>query len=294
MRKYLSLSVLLFLATLAWGQASADQRSVSEKGYEYINYTNNQGPHPQKGDYAYYHAQIRNGDTILFSSRAIADNIPNIKIGDAEAQGEDRSPVEDVLLQLAVGDSVTIFLPLDNETGTLPGFDEAEFMPYDVVLLEIKDERAYQMHLAEAEKVKKRVRAREPLIKAKVEQVAAQYAEGKLADQLIETPTGLTYLIHQVGDGPKPPVNELVNVHYYGALLDGTPFDNSFKRGTPFVFELGAGQVIKGWDEGIALLNKGGAATLFIPAELAYGAKGAPPVIPPNAKLIFYVEVIQD
>ena len=83
-----------------------------------------------------------------------------------------------------------------------------------------------------------------------------------------------------------------VKVHYKGELLDGTVFDSSFKRNQPIEFSLGVGQVIPGWDEGIALLNKGAKATLIIPSDLAYGAAGAGGVIPPNATLKFEVELV--
>ena len=82
-----------------------------------------------------------------------------------------------------------------------------------------------------------------------------------------------------------------VEVNYFGVLADGTPFDNSFKRGQTFTFPLGAGRVIPGWDEGIAMLNVGSKATLFVPYELGYGEAGSPPNIPPKAELIFYVEL---
>lgn len=83
-----------------------------------------------------------------------------------------------------------------------------------------------------------------------------------------------------------------VSVHYTGKLTNGTVFDSSVTRGTPIEFQLGVGRVIKGWDEGIALMKVGGKATLTIPPELGYGARGAGGVIPPNATLIFDVELV--
>jgi FKBP-type peptidyl-prolyl cis-trans isomerase len=102
----------------------------------------------------------------------------------------------------------------------------------------------------------------------------------------------LRYIIHEQGDGPLPMVEEPVAVHYYGMLdADAKMFDTSFKVGQPYRFPLGVGQVIQGWDEGLLLLPKGTKATLLIPAALAYGAAGSPPMIPENADLIFYVEL---
>ncbi len=100
-----------------------------------------------------------------------------------------------------------------------------------------------------------------------------------------QTASGLFYHIDEEGTGDKPAKGNSVKVHYKGELLDGTVFDSSFKRNEPIEFSLGVGQVIPGWDEGIALLNKGAKATFIIPADLAYGAAGAGGVIPPNAPL---------
>jgi peptidylprolyl isomerase len=89
-----------------------------------------------------------------------------------------------------------------------------------------------------------------------------------------------------------PQVGDVVAVHYRGQLEDGTVFDSSYDRGQPIRFALGQGRVIRGWDEGIALMNQGGKARLIIPPDLAYGAAGAGGVIPPNATLIFDVELV--
>jgi peptidylprolyl isomerase len=106
------------------------------------------------------------------------------------------------------------------------------------------------------------------------------------------TASGLKYTELVAGSGDAPAPGAIVSVHYTGTLENGTVFDTSYKRGQPFQFPLGAGRVIKGWDEGIALMKKGGKAVLTIPPELGYGARGAGGVIPPNATLIFQVELV--
>ena len=107
-----------------------------------------------------------------------------------------------------------------------------------------------------------------------------------------ETTTGLRYKILQNGEGKQATKGANVSVHYKGQLLDGTVFDSSYKRNEPIDFPLGVGQVIKGWDEGIALLSKGAKATFIIPADLGYGSAGAGGVIPPDASLQFEVELV--
>jgi len=95
-----------------------------------------------------------------------------------------------------------------------------------------------------------------------------------------------------VGTGAEAKPGDRVSVHYTGWLTDGTKFDSSKDRGTPFAFSLGAGEVIQGWDQGVAGMKVGGKRKLTIPSELGYGARGAGGVIPPNATLIFDVELL--
>jgi peptidylprolyl isomerase len=103
----------------------------------------------------------------------------------------------------------------------------------------------------------------------------------------------IEYIEVETGDGEQPVPGDRVAVHYTGTLEDGTIFDSSFDRGQPIEFVLGQGQVIPGWEQGIAMMREGGKATLVIPPELAYGPQGAPPTIPPNATLTFEVELVQ-
>jgi FKBP-type peptidyl-prolyl cis-trans isomerase FkpA len=108
----------------------------------------------------------------------------------------------------------------------------------------------------------------------------------------IVTPSGLKYTDLQVGTGAEARSGNTVQVHYTGWLLDGTKFDSSRDRNQPFPFKLGAGQVIKGWDEGVAGMKVGGKRKLVIPPDLGYGRQGAGGVIPPNATLVFDVELL--
>ena len=106
------------------------------------------------------------------------------------------------------------------------------------------------------------------------------------------TESGLTFEDIKVGDGPEPVAGRAVKVHYTGWLTDGTEFDSSRQRSEPFEFVLGRGQVIQGWDEGVATMKVGGQRKLTLPPALAYGERGAGGIIPPGATLVFDVELL--
>jgi peptidylprolyl isomerase len=108
----------------------------------------------------------------------------------------------------------------------------------------------------------------------------------------MKTASGLEYVETEAGTGAQAKAGDTVRVHYTGKFLDGKVFDSSISRGEPLEFPLGKGRVIRGWDEGIALMKVGGKATLTIPPQLAYGESGAGGVIPPNATLLFDVELV--
>ena len=108
----------------------------------------------------------------------------------------------------------------------------------------------------------------------------------------MKTSSGLEYIEIEAGTGAQAVAGKTVSVHYTGKFPDGKVFDSSISRGEPISFQLGAGRVIKGWDEGIALMKVGGKAQLTIPSNLAYGERGAGGVIPPNATLVFDVELV--
>jgi FKBP-type peptidyl-prolyl cis-trans isomerase len=110
---------------------------------------------------------------------------------------------------------------------------------------------------------------------------------------LTTSPSGLQYEDTVAGTGPEASAGKTVEVHYTGTLADGTKFDSSHDRRAPFSFKLGAGQVIKGWDEGVAGMKVGGTRKLVIPPNLGYGSRGAGGVIPPNAQLTFVVELLK-
>jgi peptidylprolyl isomerase len=126
--------------------------------------------------------------------------------------------------------------------------------------------------------------------------VASASKKQEKASKMTKTPSGLQYEDTVVGTGASPKPGQTCVMHYTGWLWEneakGKKFDSSVDRGQPFEFQIGVGMVIKGWDEGVATMKVGGKRTLIIPAELGYGARGAGGVIPPNATLMFDVELL--
>lgn len=112
-------------------------------------------------------------------------------------------------------------------------------------------------------------------------------------ENAVTTESGLKYIDIVEGNGTMPQTGQTVTVHYTGVLENGQKFDSSRDRNQPFSFKIGVGQVIKGWDEGVATMSVGGRRQLIIPPELGYGSRGAGGVIPPNATLIFDVELLK-
>lgn len=129
------------------------------------------------------------------------------------------------------------------------------------------------------------------LSSANLEAGAAFLQENSGREGVVSLPSGLQYRVVEVGTGASPAESDVVSVHYEGRLVDGTVFDSSIKRGEPAVFPVAG--VISGWTEALQLMEEGAKWEIFLPAELAYGERGAPPVIGPNAVLIFDVQLLK-
>jgi peptidylprolyl isomerase len=140
-----------------------------------------------------------------------------------------------------------------------------------------------------AEAQTRRPAVRRPVVRRPVKK---PMSDPNLASGSVKTASGLIFVLTKKGTGPQAKAGDTVSVHYTGTRTDGTKFDSSRDRGEPIEFPLGRGRVIKGWDEGIAMMHVGDQAVLVIPPTIGYGSRGAGGVIPPDATLIFVVELV--
>jgi FKBP-type peptidyl-prolyl cis-trans isomerase FkpA len=280
--------IFLFSICLLW--SCENKPTTTPSGYTYIHHVKNSGPKPQKGEEAEFVVDIRNETTVVNSSRQTGQPAKFLIPETGEPQ-KSISPIVEALQVMAIGDSLTILQSIDSFPRKPPGFENSEFVYYDIVLQKINSKEAIEKErAAEMEKMKAN-QAREAAIGTQTEDLMKKYLDKKLGGDLKTTESGLKYYVIEAGTGKQVENGSFANVHYYGITTDGKMFDNSFRRGAPYPVPVGRGQVIKGWDEGLQLFKEGTKAILFIPGELGYGAAGSPPNIGPNAELVFYIEI---
>jgi FKBP-type peptidyl-prolyl cis-trans isomerase len=246
---------------------------------------------PAEGSVVTVHILTKIGDSVLFDSRKNNNNEPvPAQIAKPQYNGD----LMEGLMLLTEGDSALFRVSADSifRNGQMPPFvKKGDTVQFYVKMVSVKSMEDFQK--AEDETAKKQIGADEEIIK--------KY----LVDNNItatKTASGLYYSITQAGTGENAKAGQEVSMYYTGKLLDGTTFDSNqdpkFGHTEPFKFPLGTGQVIKGWDEGIALLNKGAKAKLIIPSPLGYGTRGMPgnpnnaKGIPANSILVFDVEML--
>ncbi|MEM9546305.1 MAG: FKBP-type peptidyl-prolyl cis-trans isomerase [Bacteroidota bacterium] len=273
---------------------NSPKKLITKSGFEYTHVSTG-GEQVKEGDYVYIAFSMKGSDGTVLQEIEEGPNMPIMQMPKPDQETPMKNPVVDMLMNGGLGDSMTLIIPLDSlPNKDNPQFAGMEYLEYETYISRIEDETGYKADMEarrlEQEKKMEESKARLEEVGENVNTTLADYKDGKLDVQT--TPEGLKYVIHEQGEGPFGETTKRVSVHYYGVLMDGKMFDSSFKRGMPLPFTVGRGEVIRGWDLGIPLLRKGGKASLFIPSELAYGASGNPPVIPENADLMFYVELM--
>lgn len=268
--------------------ANSQAQNVSEHGYRYLHHLQKGGVKPKRGEAILANVDIFVGNFLLSSSKKNPNGIYRYDIPGTEDTINYYPPLMDAALMMGKGDSITIFQNVDdNMRQYLPAAEkEAKEIRFEIVLNEI-------VTLEQKAVAAKALEGAIKVIADKVRAKAKAYAAGQLNTAITSFPSGLKMIVEEVGQGATIQEGEAIQVHYYGCLTDGTPFDNSYSRRQPLQFPAGVGQMIGGFDEGVMHLNHGSHAYLFIPPSLGYGSEeAAGGTIPANSELVFYIEIL--
>ena len=285
MRKnFFLLSALFLMLSVLTGCSNAPKGyQATDNGLYYRLFTNNGGENPQIGDLLELTMSCSVNDTVVI--------LPLTKNIIPMTEPSFWSDFVEGFSMMHKGDSASFIVDIDSSFVNLfgyntlpPQFSSTDIMRFEVRLDDFYPESEFRFRMIE--NIKKNYPAETE--KAVSDLNAYLEKNGVVAQP---TSTGLYYVKTQDGTGEKPSKGSTVKAHYTGYLLDGTVFDTSIERGEPIEFVLGVGQVIPGWDEGIALMSKGEKAVLYIPYYLAYGDRDLG-VIPPFSNLVFEVELI--
>lgn len=285
MRKnFFLLSALFLMLSVLTGCSNAPKGyQATDNGLYYRLFTNNGGDNPQIGDLLELTMSCSVNDTVVI--------LPLTKNIIPMTEPSFWSDFVEGFSMMHKGDSASFIVDIDSSFVNLfgyntlpPQFSSTDIMRFEVRLDDFYPESEFRFRMIE--NIKKNYPAETE--KAVSELNAYLEKNGVVAQP---TSTGLYYVKTQDGTGEKPSKGSTVKAHYTGYLLDGTVFDTSIERGEPIEFVLGVGQVIPGWDEGIAMMSKGEKAVLYIPYYLAYGDRDLG-VIPPFSNLVFEVELI--
>ena len=258
----------------------------SESGMYYRYLTQNEGETAKLGDIVEidlsYYLMQEGGDSLMYTTSMLPEPAFDL-VRESTFPGD----LYEGFTMMHKGDSMSLIMSADSvfrrqfHAPIIPDFVKPETMlRWEVKMKDIMTEDEFTA----------RQNAKEEAKFAEAKQVLDAYLAENGIDA-VPTETGLVYVCTKQGKGVQPKEGQNVKVHYTGKLLDGTVFDSSVDRGEPISFPLGMGNVIPGWDEGIALMKKGEKGVLYIPAKLAYGGRNAGP-IPPYSNLIFEVELV--
>lgn len=280
-KKIVLLLLLLPLGYLATAQTKGFK--VSPTGLQYKFLKDKEGPNLKEGDIV----------KLNFMMKTEKDSLLRSTFGDANPvemplqKGAFKGSLEEGLLMMSAGDSA-IFLV--NADSLFSKMFNAQLPPFirkgsniSFLIKVISKMNAEEKKVEDTKNAAEGVGKEDKLI---VDYMAKNNLKG------VKTSSGMYYVQTKAGNGVKAEKGKTVSVHYTGTLLNGTKFDSSVDRGQPFEFGLGAGQVIAGWDEGLALMSIGEKGILLIPSRLGYGPRGAGGSIPPNATLVFDVELL--
>ncbi|MEO1257855.1 MAG: FKBP-type peptidyl-prolyl cis-trans isomerase [Bacteroidota bacterium] len=294
----LILSALCILTLLA--SCGEGDKNTTANGYKLQRFKDGKGKKPAVGDLAFVNLYFYMDGKMQTSTRQ-QNRVMPVKVYSTEELKKMKetgtpNPLYEAISVMSVGDSLRVDVPITDEMRKDERMVNAKEMFYHIVMEDAKTQDEFnaerQAEKDRMEQLSLESQARVGEVSAIVTDIAAEYRAGKISDKITTTNSGLKYMVLENGTGAACSPGQNVQVHYYGTLTNGEMFDNSFQRGQPFTFKLGVGQVIKGWDEGVALLKGGDKAVLFIPSELGYGKAGGGAKIPGDSELIFYIEAL--
>jgi FKBP-type peptidyl-prolyl cis-trans isomerase len=291
------MTLTLLGATVALSQASCNAQSAGFKklpsSLQYKLVKDAPGRTAQVGDYMEIHLinsfkGSRKTDTVMFDTRKMNNNMPVPVMVQKPSFGGD---IAEAFPMLSEGDSIVLKTPIDSVLKMgfpmMAGVEKGKGQTLDYYIKVVKVRTQAEMQKETAEKASKQNVIDDQLLRD-------YFTKNNIKAQ--KTASGLYYRIDNPGTGAALQTGQQITMNYTGKLLDGTPFDSNvdpqFGHVSPFVFALGTGGVIKGWDEGIALFKKGGKGVLYIPSSLAYGERSPSPAIPASSVLVFDVEVV--
>ena len=283
MRKLFFLALIATVAT----QIACKKGSVTtEHGYKFTNHTEKGGTKPQPGETVLLQTYTYIGDSLMASTQKNYGGPREFALFEKDKLPKRVPAIYDACLLMGEGDSATVVEVIDTflQKFIPPALKDAKEVRYEIVLVDIITKE-------EKQKAEDAAKAQFSTVEASIKEMIGSYNAGSLNDKLTTTASGLKVYIVEKGSGAPLKTGESIKTNYYGALKDGTMFDNSYERGEPLTFPGGLGQMIPGYDEGAMLLNHGGKAYFFIPPALGYGPQANGP-IPANSELIFYVEIL--
>ncbi len=279
-----NVAVALLILVAGYACKNEAKFETSEDGYQYRFVVNGEGELPKEGDVIFYNMKYTTEtDSMLYESKP-GEPTP---IPYNAQYWDNLGPLYKAFQKIKEGDSIIVKVPTkrlfeESFNAKVPEGINAE----GEIIFYIGADKILTQPEMEAE-----IRAKNEEQLKKEEGIINDFlAQNNLEAKVTES--GLHYIIEKEGSGSYPKSGDRVAVHYTGTLLDGKKFDSSYDRNEPLEFVIGRGQVIRGWDEGVALVKEGGKAKLIIPSSLAYGERGAGNVIPPNSVLIFDVELV--
>ena len=255
----------------------------TETGLYYKKITEGTGNPVQMGDIIHPRLAYYINDSLLFTTTALPERAID-QVHESLFPGD----IYEAFAMMHVGDSMSFMISADStfkkqfRAVELPPYIKpGDFLRWEVTIDDAMSQAAYTQKMQEEQAA---------LAQKSQEEFEAYLAANGVKEENRHG-SGIYYVCTKKGRGPKPGFKKEVKVHYTGKLLDGTVFDSSVERGEPIAFPLGVGRVIKGWDEGIALMTKGEKGILYIPFDLAYGTRDNGP-IPAYSNLVFEVELV--